>query len=177
MGLYGVGAVEAVARARAAGHGLVVLDAVVAEGDVVHRAGALGLDAERRVEGAGDGLGGLDVPGDRGGRVHRRQHRALGDADLQRLQAAAVERDVLGDQGAEDVQYGRHHHRAGRIGVARRLRRRTGEVQDRAAARAVDGDGDVDDGPGVGLVSVRAVPEGADDTAYGFLGVVLDGAP
>src|SRR5512139_1470760 len=66
--LHDVGAVEAWPGAGAAGHGLVVLVTVVAEGQVVHRARTLGLRPERGVQGSGHGLRGLDVArDDRGG--------------------------------------------------------------------------------------------------------------
>ena len=85
--------------------GLVILVAVVAEGEVVHRALGRGHDAERAVERVGDALRGLDIAGDDGGRVARGQHRAVRDDDVERLQAAGVQRDVVVDQGAEDVEH------------------------------------------------------------------------
>src|SRR6185437_4561425 len=54
--LHHVRARETVSRPRPARHRLVVLVPLVAERDVVHRARALGLHPQRRVQGAGDDL-------------------------------------------------------------------------------------------------------------------------
>ena len=121
LGLHHVGAVEAVARARAAGHRLVVLVPLVAERHVVHRARTLRHHAQRRVQRPGDDLRGLHVARRDRGRVPRGQHRARRDDHGQRLQAARVERDVVVDQGAEDVQHGRHGHAGRGVEVAGQL--------------------------------------------------------
>jgi hypothetical protein len=133
VGLHHGHPVESVARAGAGGDRLVVLVAFVAEGDVVHRARALGLDAHGGVQGPGDRLGGLHVPGDDGRRRDGGEHRALGDDDLQRAQAAVVEGDVVGHEGPEDVEHGRCHHGGGRVEVGGQLGGGAGEVQRRAA--------------------------------------------
>jgi hypothetical protein len=117
VGLYDVGAGEAVPRAGAGGDGLVVLVAGVAEGDVVHRPGALRLHAEGRVQGAGDRLGGLHVSGDDGGGRSWGEQGAGRDDDVEGPQTAVVEGDVVGDQGAEDVQDGRVDHGERRVEV------------------------------------------------------------
>ncbi len=174
MGLDRVGPVEPLARAGAAGDGLVVLDPVVAEGEVVHGAGPLGLYAQGRVQGAGDGLGGLHVPRDGRRRVDGSQHRSFRDADVQGLQAAAVERDVLLDQGPEHVEDGGRDHGPGGVEVAALLGRGPLEVDDGAARFAVHVHPHRDDRPVVGLVAAGAVAQPGHDPAYGLLGVVLD---
>ena len=114
------GAVEAGPRARAAADRLVVAEARVAEGHVVHRALARGGEAERAEQHVDDALRGLDVAADH--RRARAADRAASRAarDLDRREAAAVERNALGDQTAQHVEHGRAHHRARRVQVARR---------------------------------------------------------
>ena len=83
-------------------------------------------------------LAGLDIAGDDGGGMARAQHRAVGHDDLQRHQAAGVERDVVVDQRAEDVERGGVAIDRGALKLLEQLRRRTGEVERRVAADAVD---------------------------------------
>src|SRR3546814_14784550 len=85
-------------------NGLVVLVAVVAVDEVVHGALGRGQHAERAVKCIGDALRDLGVAGDDGGRVLRADHRTLGNDELQRLQAALVQRDLVFHQGAEDIE-------------------------------------------------------------------------
>src|SRR5205814_1643146 len=73
--LDGCSAVEAVTRAGTAGDGLVVLVAIVAEGEVVHGALRGRHDAECAIERIGDALGRLYVAGDRRRGRRGRQHR------------------------------------------------------------------------------------------------------
>src|SRR5690606_31945705 len=174
VGLHDGGAGEAVAGPRSGGDGLVVLVAGVAEGDVVHGAGALRLDAERRVEGAGDGLGGLDVARDDGGGRFGGQHGPGRHDDRQGPQAPVVEGDVVGDEGAEDVQDGRVDDGERGVEVGGQLGGRAGEVDGRGAVGAVDAHAHADDRARVGLVGVLAVVEGVDDAPHRLLGVVLD---
>ena len=166
--------VEPVAGPGAGPHGFVVLVPLVAEGDVVHRPGSLGLHTQRGEQRAGDRLRGLDVAGDNRGRVGRREHRPVRDDDLQRAQATVVERDVVGDQGPEHVEHRRDRHRRRCVEVRVQLGRGSGEVDRRAAGGAVDGDAHGDRGAGIHAVAVFAVVEPVDDAADRFLGVVLD---
>jgi hypothetical protein len=96
-------AVEARARAGAAGDGLVILEALIAPDEVVHRPLASRDDVERAVKRLGDGLADLGVPGDHGGGVFGVDHGPLGQDQAQRFQAAFVQGDVAADQRAEDI--------------------------------------------------------------------------
>ena len=173
LGLHHVGAVEAVARARPAGHRLVVLVPVVAERHVVHRPRPLGHHAEGGVERPGDDLGGLHVARRHRGRVLRREHRARRDDHVQRVQAARVERDVVVDQGAEHVQHGRHGHAGRRVEVAGQLRRGPGEVDLGGPVLPVDPDGHPDHRAVVEFVAELAVVQRGDDPPDGLGRVLL----
>ena len=145
VGVDRVGAVEAGAVAEHAGRRaradrLVILVAVVAEGEVVHRALRRGERAERAEQAVGDVLRGLDIAGDHRRRIARRQHRAFGDDDVDRPEAAGVHRDVALDHDAEAVEHGGAGHRLGRVEVGRLLGAGAGEVDGRLALVAVDGD-------------------------------------
>src|SRR3546814_7022774 len=59
------------------------------------------------VERVGDALGDLGVAGDDRVRILGADHRARGNDQLQRLQAALVQRDLILHQGAEDVEHRR----------------------------------------------------------------------
>src|SRR3546814_2325647 len=79
------------------------------------------------VERVGDALGDLGVAGDDRGRILGADHRARGNDQLQRLQAALVQRDLILHQGAEDVEHRRLADR-GR-GVEVRSEEHTSELQ------------------------------------------------
>ena len=128
----------------AAAERLVVLVALVAEGEVVHRPLRGGDDAQGAEKRVGDRLRGLDVAGRDGRRRTRVEHRARRDDDVQRLEAAGVERDVGVDERAEDVEDGGRAHRGRRVEVVGALRRRAGEVDRRPRGRPVDANGDGD---------------------------------
>ena len=97
----------------------------------------------------------LDVAGDDGGRIVRLQHRAFGDDDVDRPQAAGVHRDVVVDHDAEHVEHGGARHRLGRVEVGRLLRRGAGEIDGRLALLLVDRDLDLDHGALVGISVAR----------------------
>ena len=86
--VHGVGAVEAGAGGRAGADRLVVLIRLVAEVEVVHRALRAGERAERAEQAVGHRLAHLDIAGDDGGGIFRRQHRVLRDDEIDRTQAA-----------------------------------------------------------------------------------------
>ncbi|SGG46396.1 Uncharacterised protein [Mycobacterium tuberculosis] len=155
-------------------YGFVVLVPLVAERDVVHRPGSLGLHTQLGEQRAGDRLRGFDVASDHRGGMGWCEHRAFGDDDTQRAQATVVERDVVGDQGPEHVEHRRIHHRGRCVEVGVQLSRGSGEVDGRAAGGAVDGDAHGDRRARIHAVAVGAVVEPVDDPADRFLGVVLD---
>ncbi len=133
-------AVEVGPGAGAAADRLVVLVTGVAEGDVVHRALACRLHAEGAEQRVGDRLAGLDIAGHHGGRIFRRQHRAFRDDDLDRLQAAFVQRYAVVDQAAEDVQYGRTSDSGGRVVVRRPLIAGAGKIDNGRTILLIEGD-------------------------------------
>ena len=128
MRVHGAAAVPVRAGPGAAAERLVVLVAVVAEGEVVHRALARRGRAERAEQRGRHRLRGLHVAGRHGGGARGRQHASRRDDDVDGLQAAVVERDVRVDQRAEDVEHRRRRHRLGRVEVVAALRRGAGEV-------------------------------------------------
>src|SRR3972149_831555 len=75
-GVDGVGAIEPAAGRRAGADRLVVLVALVAKGQVVHRALRGGKRAKRAKQAVSDRLGDLDVAGGDRRRLARRQHRS-----------------------------------------------------------------------------------------------------
>ncbi len=84
VGVHPAGAREARARARAAADGLVVAEALVAEGQVVHGALARGQHPERLEQRVRDALRRLDIAGCHGRRILRREHAAGRYPDVQR---------------------------------------------------------------------------------------------
>ncbi len=110
MALHGRGAGKAHPRGRpppagAAADRFVVLAAVVAEAEVVHRALGRRLHAQRCEQGIGERLRHLHIAGH-----HRRgrpgvEQAALRHQQLQGLQAAGVEGDGLPHQAAEHVEH------------------------------------------------------------------------
>jgi len=69
---------------------------------------------------------------------HRVEHRAARDRDIERLEATLVERNRPVDQGAKDIQHGRHAHSAGRVEVVCVLRRRAREIDVHPPGGAID---------------------------------------
>ena len=160
--------------AGAAAHGLVVLVRVVAEDDVVHRPLARREHAEGAVERVGHRLAGLGVPGHDGSRILRRQHGALGNDDVDRLETALVQRNVVVHQGAEDVEHGRAADRRRRVEVGRPLRAGAGEVDGRLALLLVEADLHLDLAALVQRIGELAIRHHVDDAAHLLLRIVLD---
>ena len=166
------GAVEAGAGAGAAADGLVVLPVRIAEQEVVHRrlrAGDRLQRAEQRVAG---GLRHLGVAGDHRRTRRGRQERARRNDQAQRLEAAVVQRDVVGHQRAEHVQHRGTRHRRRRVEVALALLAGAGEIHHRAAAGAIDADRDAQRQSAVHGVFERAAADAVDHPAHRLLGVV-----
>ena len=144
MALHGIGAVETAACAGATGNRLVVLHAIVAERQVVHRALGIGHDAERAVQRVGHALRRFDIAGDHGGRPLRVEEAARRHDKLDGREAAVIQRDVTLDEGAQHVQRGRARDRQRGIEVAVVLRRAAAEIDDGRAAFARHADGHAD---------------------------------
>ena len=121
-------------RARAARDRLVILVALVAEREIVHRPLARRKAARRSEQRVGDDLAGLDIPGDDRGGISRIEHRAIGHHQLDRPQAAVIHRDRIVDQRANDVERSRAHDRKRRVEIVRLLVARAGEIERRGAA-------------------------------------------
>ena len=174
VGLHRVGAVEIRPGARSTANGFVILIGVGAEGEIVHRPLGRRQHAERAVKGVGHALGRLYVAGDDGGGMAGVQHAAFGDDDVEGLQAASVEGNVIVNQGAEDVKHGRLAHGGGGVEVVLGLLRGAGEINAGAAAVFLDRDIDLDAGAVVHLQRERPVLEDAENPAHRFLRIVLD---
>ena len=100
--------------------------------------------------------------------------RALGDHQLQRLQAALVHGNVLAHQRSEDVEHHRPADRGRGIVVERVLRRGACEIQPGAASGVVDADRHPDFRARVQPVGEARVAEHVDDPAHALFGVVFD---
>src|SRR5690606_29984115 len=92
-------------------------------------------------EGVDHVLAGLHVAGDHGGGRGGVEHGAVAGDDPQGLEAASVERDVVVDQGAEDVEGGGVDDGGRRVEVAGELVGRGREVERGLTGGVVDRDG------------------------------------
>ncbi len=173
VGMHRVAAVVVRSRAAAAANGLVILVALIAEGEVVHRPLRRRLHAERAVERIGDRLRGLDVTGDYRRRIAWVEHRTLRHDDVDRLQTAFIHRDFFVNQRAEHVQYRRARHRAWRIEVVGALPTAAAEIDRRAPRRAVDGNLDADQRAVVHLAGELAFGEPPQQSSHLLLCVIL----
>ena len=174
--LDGAGPIGGGGGAGPAADGLVVLPVLVAEGEVVHRALAIGHDAQRRIERIDHVLAGLDIARHHGGRRVGRQHRARPGKDLQRLQAAGVQRDVVVHQGAEHIERRGIDDGRGAVEVAGQLVGRAGEVQGRRPGGGVHRGPHHDLPAAVDRRAVEAVAEPPHGAAHRLGGVGLDEA-
>ena len=101
--LHRAGAVMVRPGSRPAGDRLVILVPLVAEGEVVHRPLTWREPAGRREQGVGDHLAGLDIAGDNRGGIAGIEHRAFGNDQSDRAEAAVVHRDRVVDQCSHNV--------------------------------------------------------------------------
>ncbi len=118
-------------------------------------------------------LAGLHIAGHHRRWPHGGQHGARRGDDLERLEAAGVERDVVVDQGAEDVERRGVDDGRGRIEVGGQDGAGSREIQHGLAAFGVYRDGDHDLPAAIHGDAGRAVVEAANGAAHTGLGVVL----
>ena len=170
--MHGVGPIEALARAGAAADGLVILVTGVAEGEIVDRPLGLGHGVQRAEQRVGDVLRGLDIAGHHRGGIAGPQDRRLLHPDVQRLQAAGIERDIDPAEAAEDVEHRSHAHGRRRVEIAVHLAGRAREVEHRPARVLVDGDIHRNPPALVGLDLEAAGPERVQHPAHALLGIV-----
>jgi hypothetical protein len=162
------------ARPGAAADRLVILVAVIAEGEIVHRALGGGHAARCPEQGIDDQLAGLHIARHDSGRRARIEQAAIRDDQLDRLQTALVQRNGVAHQAAEDVEHRRAGDRGGGVEIAVALGRGAGEIHGRRAVIAVDRDGDADLRAIVQTHRVHAVIQRIDHPAHGAFGIVLD---
>jgi hypothetical protein len=105
--------------------------------------------------------------------VARVEHAAFGHHDLDGFQAAGVERDLVVDQRAEDVEHRRHRDRARRVEVVGELRAGPGEVDLGAARLGIDAHLHADHRAVVERQRELAVAQCGDHTPHRLFGVVL----
>src|SRR5690606_25536326 len=87
MGLHGVGAIKIETSTGASGDGFVILIALIAEGEIVHRALCGRHRAESSEESICHGLARLDISSDHGSGIFWCEHAAFGDDDFYGLEA------------------------------------------------------------------------------------------
>mmetsp|Transcript_19855 Transcript_19855/g.51807 ORF Transcript_19855/g.51807 Transcript_19855/m.51807 type:complete len:618 (-) Transcript_19855:431-2284(-) len=126
--------------ARAARHRLVVAEAVVAKGGVVHAALAGGRCGERLEDNVRHALARQHVAAHDCGAHGGVEDAALGDDDVDWRQATLVQRDVARDHAAEAVDDGGEGDGGRRVAVAVHLRAGPGEVEHGCLPRPVDRD-------------------------------------
>ena len=136
--LHRAGPVRRGARARPAGDRLVILMAVVAEREIVHRALRSRQHAQRAVQRIRHHLARLDIAGHHRRGKARRQHRSLRQHDRHAPQAAVVHRDRPAHQRAEHIHDGGPRDRSRRVEIGRLLIAGPGEIHGRGPRRAVD---------------------------------------
>ena len=166
--------VESAAGARAARNRLVVLVALVAEGEIAHGVGPRSHDAERAIKGIGDRHRGLDIAGNDCPGMMRIEHAARRHDDVEWREAACIHRDVVVDQSAKHIKHRGGGDRQGRIEIVRLLQGRASEVDASASSLMVDRDGHTDDRAIVEGQLEAAVMQGANHPPYRFGGIVLD---
>ena len=128
--------------AGAAADRLVVLPRCVAEQKIVHRRLRTGDRAQRAEHRVARGLRDLGVASHHRGAWLRREKRPGRNDQLQRLQAAIVQWNVVADQATEHVQNGRLRYRRRRVEVALVLFAGAGEIDHSGAVCAIDMDRD-----------------------------------
>ncbi len=119
-------------------------------------------------------LRGLDIAGHHRAGIGGFQHRAFGDDDVDRPQAAGIHRDRLFHHHPEGIEHGCAGHRFRRIEIVLARFRRAGEIDCRFALLAIDGDLHADRLACVGLVGIFGIGELLQDTRHALGSVVLN---
>ena len=109
MTLHRIGAREPLSGSGSTADRLVVLTAVIAEAQIVHRSLACRQGSHSGEQGIGDRLGGFHIAGHHRRRRQGVQQTARRHDQLQRLEATGVQRNRLLHQATEGVE----HHRLG----------------------------------------------------------------
>ena len=161
-------------RARATRNRLVVLVALVAEGEIAHAVRAAGQDAECAIQRIGDRHRGLDIAGNHRPGMAGIEHAAGRHDDFDWREAAGIHRNIVVDQGPEHIEHRRGRDRQGRVEVVRLLCRGAGEIDAGAAGRMVDGDRDPDDRTIVEGQLEATITQRADHPAHRFGSIVLN---
>ena len=173
MGLHHTGTGETRAGAGAAGNGFVILVARVAESEVVHGALACRHHTKGAKQGVGNAARRLHIARD-----HRRrrvwiEHGTGRNDHPQRFQAARVERDIVIDQRAKNIQHGGHTHRGRGVEVVLELVRGAAEVDLGTALHVVDPDRNTNPCAVVQLQREGPIPQLVQNPAHRLLRVVL----
>mmetsp|Transcript_28908 Transcript_28908/g.94113 ORF Transcript_28908/g.94113 Transcript_28908/m.94113 type:complete len:805 (-) Transcript_28908:45-2459(-) len=131
----------------ATGDRFVVAEGGISEGEVVGAALRRCTGTEGPQNHVHHPLGGEHVAADHGGIWRRVEDGAGWDADVDRVEAALVERNVLPRQAPQHVDDRREGDGRGGVGVAQHLRPSAREVHHGAAGASVDGHGELDGRP------------------------------
>ena len=164
---------EAGTGACAAADCFVILDGIVAKGEIVHGALCCSHDPQCAEQRIGDGLACLDVAGDHSGGKLGIQHRASWSDDGQRPQAARIQWNLRINEAPEDIKHSCGRDRARRIEIRGALGACTREVDCCTARGWVDRDSYLNDGAIIHFVHEGAVGEPADGKANLFFGMIL----
>ncbi len=174
MGMHCRGPVKVRPRTRATAHRFVVLIGVVAKEHIVHRPLAGREHAKGTEQRVGHHLTRLRIPRDNRRRVFRRQHTAFRNDDVDRLETALVQWDLIIDQRAEDIEHGRPAHRGRRVEVGRSLRAGAGEIDRCFPLLFVKANLDLHHAAFVQRIGELAVLHHVDDTAHLFFRIILN---
>ena len=173
MRVNGISSVKSVSGSGTSANGFIILQMVIAEGQIVHRALTRGHGTQCAKQRVTNRLTGLYIAGNHGGGRFGREQTTVWNFNMDGFEAPLIHRNIRIDHTSENIKNSRATNRAGRVEIIVHLRAGAGEVDIETARRTVHRECDADNGAAIHIDTEGSIVQAVNDLAYIFFRIVL----